>query len=126
MVDGSNYRGSIVNLATHVARVKHSNAATFVASQEGIVGLTKSDALDYGPDQIRVNCISTGYFEDGTLEGLTANLDVDAHKAGSLLGRIGRVEEIANAVVWLSSPYASFVTGAVLPVDGGYHLFQSS
>lgn len=111
--------GAIVNMASILGQVGTAGAAAYVAAKHGLVGLTRTAALDYAARGIRVNAVGPGYIDTPLLAVLP-----DEARAGLAalhpIGRIGRVEEVASLVVWLSSDEASFVTGAYYPVDGGY------
>ena len=112
--------GAIVNIASILGQVGFRNAAAYVAAKHGVVGLTQNAALEYGPQKIRVNAVGPGFIMTPLLE---KNMTPDALKtvAGMHpLGRIGRSEEVAELVLWLSSEKASFVTGGYYAVDGGY------
>jgi len=93
----------------------------YMAAKHGVVGLTKAAALEYAKDNLRVNAVCPGYIDTPLLQPLFANEDrkeqvVSRHP----VGRLGQPEEIAEAVIWLSSDAASFVTGHSMAVDGGY------
>jgi NAD(P)-dependent dehydrogenase (short-subunit alcohol dehydrogenase family) len=91
-----------------------------VAAKLGVVGLTQNAALEYGPQKIRVNAVAPGFIKTPMLD---ENLTPETMKllAGMhALGRLGETPEVASFVTWLASDQASFVTGAYLPVDGGY------
>lgn len=113
--------GSIVNLSSVAGLVAVPNQVQYIASKFGVIGLTKSAAIDYAPQGIRANAICPG----GTRTPMLANwIEADPSRekflaAGHPLGRIGEPEEMAEAIAWLLSDAASFVTGAVLTVDGG-------
>ena len=115
-------QGSIVNIASIHADMTYPSMFPYAAAKAGLVGLTKSLALEVGPHQIRVNALSPGYTETQLVQDFFARNDpslrgkvLDAHP----LGRMARPSEIANCVVFLLSDEASFVTGANWRVDGG-------
>jgi NAD(P)-dependent dehydrogenase (short-subunit alcohol dehydrogenase family) len=111
--------GSIVNTASVAGLVGHRNSSAYVASKHGVVGLTKTAALEYAKQGIRVNCVCPSYIETPMMApemGDPASLQL---LLASPTGRIGKPEEVAEAVVWLCSDAASFVTGHAMAVDGG-------
>ena len=115
--------GTIVNTASIMGLVgSWSRSGAYNASKHGVVGLTKTAALEYATSGIRVNCVCPGYIRTPLLESLlTSQPAMEAQiVARHPVGRMGRPEEIAEAVVWLCSDAASFVTGHTLTVDGGY------
>jgi dihydroanticapsin dehydrogenase len=117
--------GAIVNISSIRGLVGNPNLASYCASKGGEVLLTRSLALDYARYGVRVNCICPGFVGSEMLEGYIARQENPeaARKAFSSmapLNRIGRPEEIAAAAVFLASEASSFITGAALPVDGGY------
>lgn len=113
--------GAIVNTASVAGLVGFANLAPYVASKHGVVGLTRAAALEYGTQGIRVNAVCPGVIrtpmvsrvieEDPSLEEQFAAMEP--------IGRLGEPEEIGEAVAWLCSDRASFVTGQALAVDGG-------
>lgn len=111
--------GAIVNMASILGNVGFATAPAYVAAKHGVVGLTKTAAMEYATQGVRVNAVGPGFIstpllsamDEETLTGIAAMHPVN---------RLGRPEEVADAVVYLSSDKASFVTGAYLPVDGGY------
>jgi NAD(P)-dependent dehydrogenase (short-subunit alcohol dehydrogenase family) len=115
--------GAIVNISSTAAI--HGNYGTYGAAKAGVEGLTRSMAVEAAPHGIRVNCVSPGWIRtDATYPAGEPAPEVRERRAAweretSLLGRMGRPEEIAQAVVFLASEQASFITGAVLVVDGG-------
>ena len=111
--------GAIVNMASILGQVGAGQSSGYTAAKHGVVGLTKAAALEYATQGIRINAAGPGYVDTPLLE----NLPDDARAALVGLhpiGRLGRAEEIAELVLWLSSERASFVTGAYYPIDGGY------
>lgn len=111
--------GSIINIASIMGAIATEGAAPYVASKHGVIGLTKTAALELAPAGIRVNAIGPGYIETPLLQKATVDR-LDAIAALHPLGRLGHAEEIASAVAFLASDRASFITGAYYPVDGGY------
>lgn len=118
-------RGAIINLSSVNGFFVEPQCAGYCATKAAIIGLTKAMAIDHGRDGIRVNCICPGYIDAGLAQSyFEAQPDPTKARAaaGSLhaLGRIGQPAEVARLVVFLASDDASFITGAALPVDGGF------
>ncbi|MGY5052923.1 SDR family NAD(P)-dependent oxidoreductase [Streptomyces sp. 900105755] len=112
--------GSIVNVGSGASVVGVAGFAGYTAAKHGVIGLTRTAALDYGPDGIRVNALVVGLVNTPLIaEGRSPEV-MAARVAAHPIGRIAEPEEIADAVLWLCSDRSSFVTGAALPVDGGY------
>lgn len=114
-------RGAVVNIASNLGIVARPNAAAYCASKAAIMNMTRSDAIDYSSDYIRVNCVCPGI----TATPMTTGSDeVKARIRPSIdiapMRRMGRPEEIADAVLFLCSKQASFIQGHALVVDGGY------
>lgn len=122
----SNGGGAIVNLASVAGLVGFPGLAPYVASKHAVNGLTKNAALEYGKHGIRVNSICPGGIDTRMLDSLAEQSTDGAQTSAEMMdpmhpiGRIGRPEEVAELIVWLCSPRASFMTGANVPVDGGY------
>ena len=114
--------GAIVNTASIMGLIANTGSIAYMAAKHGVNGLTKAAALEYAQDGIRVNSVCPGYINTPLLRPLLDNYEdmeqtiISRHP----VGRLGEPEEIAEAVVWLSSPAASFVTGHTMAVDGGY------
>jgi len=114
-------KGSIVNTASMVGLVGMATLSGYVASKHGIVGITKTAALEYATDGIRVNAVCPGGVRT-PMAGFTGQNDAAAEQASASVspnGRVAEPEEIANAILWLSSPDASYVNGVAFPVDAG-------
>jgi NAD(P)-dependent dehydrogenase (short-subunit alcohol dehydrogenase family) len=113
--------GAIVNTASFAGIVGVPRLAGYVAAKHGVVGLTKTAALEYAAEGIRVNCVCPGSTRTAmTEEYIRRQPGLEGALAGvTPLRRLAEVDEIARAVVWLCSDDASFVIGHALPVDGG-------
>jgi NAD(P)-dependent dehydrogenase (short-subunit alcohol dehydrogenase family) len=113
--------GAIVNTASGAGLVGLPGNCAYVASKHGVVGLTKTAALEYAQQGIRVNCVCPGYIRTPmTAQGMSDPELLQRIIAHEPIGRVGEPEEVAEAVVWLCSEAASFVTGHTMTVDGGY------
>lgn len=113
--------GAIVNMASILGAVGFANSAAYVAAKHGVLGLTQNASLEYSAQNVRVNTVGPGFIRTP----LIAELENDRQAYEMLvslhpIGRLGQPEEVAELVVWLCSDRASFVTGAYIPVDGGY------
>ncbi|PYH48758.1 SDR family NAD(P)-dependent oxidoreductase [Aspergillus saccharolyticus JOP 1030-1] len=114
-------RGAIVNIASQLGIVGQPGAPAYCASKAAIIAMTRSDAIDYARDGIRVNCVCPGVIEtpmttssDEVRERLRPAVEIAPMK------RMGKPEEVADAVLFLCSTFASFIQGHALVVDGGY------
>ena len=114
--------GAIVNCSSLGGLVGLPGRVAYHASKHGVIGLTRSAALEYAPRGIRINAICPGTIETPMVTDMIAKgeLSVADAVANQPIGRLGRADEIAAAVLWLSSSGASLVIGIALPVDGGY------
>jgi NAD(P)-dependent dehydrogenase (short-subunit alcohol dehydrogenase family) len=115
--------GAIVNTASVAGLVGLAGRSAYVASKHGVVGITRTAALEYAKAGIRVNCVCPGYIRTPMVayvlqhEGRQLEEQMVAREP---IGRLGTPEEIAETVVWLCSEAASFVTGHTMTVDGGF------
>lgn len=122
-------RGAVVTISSLGGLRAAPTSAAYCASKAGVIMLTQSIALDYGPHGIRANCVCPGWIRtemaDAAMESLADTLGTDRDRAYGLAvaevpaRRVGSAEEVAEAVAWLVSPRASYVNGAVITIDGG-------
>jgi NAD(P)-dependent dehydrogenase (short-subunit alcohol dehydrogenase family) len=115
--------GAIVNMSSILGTVGFANSVAYVTAKHGLIGMTQTAALEYATQGLRVNAVCPGFIVTPMLEhaGLLSNPElhqmlINLHP----IKRLGTPEEVAEAVVWLCSDAASFVTGHALLVDGGY------
>lgn len=115
-------QGAIVNVASVVSMVGMKTTSAYSASKGAIAQLTKVLALEAAEYAIRVNAVAPGVVETNILSGIVEDSRATLASYGHAhpLGRVAQPEEIAEAIIWLASPKASFVTGTVLMADGGY------
>jgi len=114
--------GAIVNTSSMAGLVGFPAKAPYVASKHGVIGLTRTAALEYSAQGIRVNAVCPGVIHTTMVGELLESMPevIDSLNKQAPVGRIGQPEEIAEAIVWLCSDAASFVTGHALAIDGGY------
>jgi NAD(P)-dependent dehydrogenase (short-subunit alcohol dehydrogenase family) len=112
--------GAIVNTSSIAGVAGMANISIYSASKHGIVGLTRSAALEVGRQNIRINAVAPGAVETGLLHRMVdGHVPVSAIAEGNPMGRISQPDEIAAAILWLASDAASYVNGHVLVIDGG-------
>ena len=112
--------GAIVNTASQAGLTGLANVAIYTASKHGVVGLTKSVALELARSNVRVNAVAPGPIDTGLLHRMVdGKVPLDAIAESVPMGRIAHPDEVAEAILWLCSDAASYVTGHTLAVDGG-------
>jgi NAD(P)-dependent dehydrogenase (short-subunit alcohol dehydrogenase family) len=112
--------GSIVNISSILGMVASQNSPAYVAAKHGVVGLTKSAAVEYATKKIRINSIGPGYIDTPLLTNTLDQETIDAVANLHPMGRLGQASEVAELALFLNSNKASFITGAYYNVDGGY------
>lgn len=116
--------GAIVNTSSTLGQVAAPYAAEYVAAKHGVIGLTRAAAVDYAQHDIHVNTVLPGMTQTSMTERMPRDPELmkifGALQASVPMQRLGQADEIAQAVAWLLSDAASFVTGAALAVDGGH------
>lgn len=113
--------GAIVNTSSGAGVIGIKGGSVYAAVKHGIIGLTKSAALDYAAQNVRINAVAPGYIETSMMDRFTGGTKEGWDKIVSEepIGRVGKPEEIADAVIWLCSDASSFVVGHTLVADGG-------
>jgi NAD(P)-dependent dehydrogenase (short-subunit alcohol dehydrogenase family) len=113
--------GAIVNTASQAGLTGLANVAIYTASKHGVVGLTKSVALEQARNNIRVNAVAPGPVDTGLLHRMVhGQVPIEVIAEGVPMGRIAQPDEVAEAIVWLCSDAASYITGHTLAIDGGF------
>ena len=114
--------GAIVNSSSVAGVIGFPGLGIYIASKHAVIGLTKTAALEYSAQGIRVNAVNPALIDTEMVDRLAAGLNMKKDDLSTLhpIGRIGQVDEVADAVLWLCSGRASFVTGHSLVVDGGF------
>jgi NAD(P)-dependent dehydrogenase (short-subunit alcohol dehydrogenase family) len=112
-------RGAIVNVSSRTGLVGKPRLSVYTASKHGVLGLTRSAAIDNAPHGIRINAVCPGFVHTPFVEKKFGDRLPELARTMNPLGRIGKPEEIAECIAWLCSEAASFVVGVSLPVDGG-------
>jgi len=114
--------GAIVNCSSVAGLIGFPGLGIYIASKHAVIGLTKTAALEYSAQGIRVNAVNPALIDTEMVDRLAAGLNMKKDDLSTLhpIGRIGQVDEVADAVLWLCSGRASFVTGHSLVVDGGF------
>ncbi|AQQ54709.1 SDR family NAD(P)-dependent oxidoreductase [Planococcus lenghuensis] len=113
-------RGSVINNSSLNGIIGVSGADAYTASKGGVVALTRVMAADYGKYNIRVNCICPGAINTPMIQEVLSDPEIAKNYEAGPLGRVGEPEEIAYAALFLASDEASYVTGLIMPVDGGW------
>jgi NAD(P)-dependent dehydrogenase (short-subunit alcohol dehydrogenase family) len=114
--------GKIVNISSVHGIRSEFGLANYSASKAGLLGLTRSAALELGPSNVNVNAVAPGYIRTTRLTSAVPPEILDRARDKSALGRLGDPQDVANVVLFLCSEYARHITGAVIPVDGGHLL----
>ena len=116
-----NKTSSIVNMSSVLGQVGFGPAPGYAAAKHGVVGLTQDAALEYAARGLRINAVGPAFIDTPMIAPVTSD---EKSKAAIIalhpIGRLGKPEEVAELVLWLSSEKASFVTGSYYPIDGGY------
>ncbi|HIE84727.1 MAG TPA: SDR family oxidoreductase, partial [Dehalococcoidia bacterium] len=114
--------GSIVSTASVAGLVGTRGGSAYCGAKHGVVGMTKSVALEYARKSIRINAVCPGIIQTPMVDRMTSESGISAQALVDQepMARLGQPQEIAEAVIWLLSDQSSFVTGVAMPVDGGF------
>src|SRR5512143_1832887 len=113
--------GTVINIASIVGAMGNAGQANYVASKAGLIGLTKTIAREYANRGITANAVAPGFIETAMTQALSENVRQDLAKQIPM-GKLGTPEDVANAVRFLASPWASYITGQVIHVNGGMYM----
>lgn len=113
--------GSIINIASIVGSMGNAGQANYVASKAGLIGLTKTIAREYANRGITANAVAPGFIDTAMTQALSENVREELAKQIPM-GKLGTPEDVANAVRFLASPWASYITGQVIHVNGGMYM----
>ncbi len=113
-------KGSIINVASILGSVGFAGRSAYVAAKHGVVGLTKTAAIEYSAKGVRVNSVGPGFIKTPLVESSLSKEAYDGLTALHPIGRLGEPEEVAEVFLFLASDQSSFVTGSYYTVDGGY------
>lgn len=119
-IEKTSGKGSIINVASILGSVGFANSAAYVAAKHGVVGLTKTAAVEYSAKGIRVNSVGPGFIKTPLVQSSLPQEALDGLVALHPIGRLGEPEEVAEVFLFLASDRSSFVTGSYYTVDGGY------
>ncbi|MCB0559664.1 MAG: glucose 1-dehydrogenase [Lewinellaceae bacterium] len=112
--------GVIVNMSSVLGKVAFEGSSAYVSSKHGLLGLTKTAALEYSGHGIRTVAVGPGFIQTPMISNNLSEDEIKMVRQLHPIGRLGEAEEVAELVLWLSSDKASFMSGAYIPVDGGY------
>lgn len=123
-----NQSGNIINVTSCDAILPEAGFDSYTAAKGGVISLSKAMAVNYGKQGIRVNCISPGYvITEAQMGWFTTNpAAVKAVESYHLTKRLGKPEDVAHMAAFLASDLAGFITGAIIPVDGGYQIYKAT
>ena len=113
--------GTIINIASIVGAMGNAGQANYVASKAGLIGLTKTIAREYSNRNVTANAVAPGFIDTAMTKALSEQVRTDLAKQIPL-GRLGSSEDVANAVRFLASPAAAYITGQVIHVNGGMYM----